>query len=200
MSLKDWFTQWEVSPALLTIATNGLDSNKDRILAYDVGFPDEDKKELRLIQTSGDELLKAQSIHQISSSDMSFLGRSMEEQKKYLEEVFDKYTVFVYNVPFYYDFVSAFLEDKRIFLYDLSIVEQAVRKEHRFYEDDCVNFKAWYSAASNAFDPMPVRSICRLVGLTRQPSPGQLPLERMLEILTSLYTSSSSKEILLSTD
>ena len=67
-----------------------------------------------------------------------------------------------------------------------------------FYEDDLVAFSKWYAAAYTKFDPLPVRSICKTLQATKMPSPGQFPMERMLELLLLLYASASSKDILLS--
>lgn len=198
MSLTDWFETWETNPVLLTIATNGLDCDTDRLLAFNLYSPLKDKKELRLIYTTGTELLKSQTIHQITEDDMAFLSRTPEEQKIFLENIVENNILLTYNVPFHYGFVSKFIEARKCNIYDLSIIEQAIRKEHRFYEDDLVNFNSWYNAAQNYYDPLSVKSICRLTGMVRLPSPGQFPLERMMEILTSLYISASSKEILLS--
>lgn len=198
MSLKEWFDTWEINPVLFTMATNGLDYEKDKILGFTMYFPEEDKKEIRLIETSGVDLLKSQPIHMISESDMSFLSMPEPVQRIYMESVMDKYTIFTYNVPFYYGFITNFIEDRKPRIYDLSVIEQALRKEHKAYEDDLVNFNSWYSCISSYYDPLTVRSICRVTGLNRMPSPGQFPMERMMELLISLYTSASSREILLS--
>lgn len=197
MRLNDLFETWGTEPLLISTATNGLRPEKDRLLAVAAQTVSDAPMETVFNKTTGEELLAAQKYHQITEDMMRDWGRDEKDFLQRVEELFRGKTLFSYSASFQYGFLSRYLEDPSLSIYDLSIVEQALRKGLRFDEEELLTPGKFYQACSAVFYPLPVNSICRNLGTTRQPSPGQLPLERSLDVLLMLYTAASSQDLQL---
>ena len=188
---------WGAQPLLITTATNGLHCEKDKLLAVALVNPETGIRDLFFHDTHGQELIEAQKYHCITEEVMNTWGRSTEAFTLLVEEALKDKVLLTYNPQFQYGFLSNLLQDPSLVLYDLSVIEQALRKGLKFDEEEIATPGKFYSACSTVYYPLAVNTICKNLKMTKQPSPGQLPLERSLEILQRLYNEASSKELQL---
>ena len=80
-------------------------------------------------------------------------------------------------------------------LYDLTIIEKAIRNAYAFDTEELATFSSFYAACCHAAMPVPLATLCRNLKMTRQPPPGQLPMERMLDVLQALYNVACLEDI-----
>lgn len=200
MQLKELFSDmWNVEPLLITTATSGLEPNKDKLLAVATRNPNNEDEPAEVIfqETHGEELIKAQRYHLISDEMMYSKGLSGENFTDALRKRVEGKILLTYNVDFQLAFLSRVLEDPTLRVYDLSVIEQGIRKGLKFDEEEIATFQSAYGSIRNFYFPLPVSSICHHLRMTRQPSPGQLPLERSLDVLQTLYNEASCLEVQL---
>lgn len=198
MNFKDFVeTAWAVKPVLLTTATNGLSAETDRLLA--VAWKPADSKITRTIyrDTNLEPLNKAQKYHGISNEMMMTEGLDEDLFKEQLEEIFEENTVvFTYNTAFQLSFLQQ-ITDKPVKVYDLSVIDQALTNGLTFDTEEIASFNGFYGACASRYYPMKVANILKRYKLTRETAPGQLPLEKMLEVLSCVYHAVSDLEIQL---
>ena len=199
MQLKDMLSDvWNVEPLLVTTATTGLDPHKDKLLAVALKDPTTDFPPTVLFQeTHGEELMKAQRYHLISDELMYSKGLDEDSFMEALEGAIRGKTLLTYNTDFQHAFLSIALEDPALRVYDLSVIEQGLRKGIQLDEEEAALFSKAYGSIRSFYYPLPVATICHHLKMTRQPSPGQLPLERSLDVLQKLYNEASCLEVQL---
>ena len=197
MLLKELFETWGKEPLFLAIATSGLDPKKDRVLGVVTCCPETEMPGILLHDTHGDELLKGQKFHQIYEELMNQYGIPTKIFIEILQERFKDKVLLSYNAPFQYSFLSALLNEPSIMIYDLTIIEQAIRKSLAFSEEDLLVPGSFYSACSAHYYPLPVGNIFKRLNVSRQPPPGVLPAELSADVLKMLYNGVSSIELQL---
>lgn len=198
MTFEDILDNDAMTPYGLTVATSGL-SNNDELLAFSICNLKTKEKQLTVKKVTDELLLPAEQYHQLSRDIVQTKGISAKDFKKELLNVFEKddIVLFTYNIPFHVSFISRELEDagKSIRLYDLSVIERAIRNKYAFSVEELSSFTEMYMACCSSTQPLSISSICRNLHISRNPYPGQLPLIHMQEILSLLYLSSSSTAI-----
>lgn len=199
MYLKELFELWQQKPLLVSTATNGLNAEKDLLLAVAIKNPLEESKtyELFIRETHGEELLPAQRYHQLTEEIMNSLGLPEEDFLQKAESALKGKLLLTYNTSFQYGFLSKALQAPDMNLYDLSVMEQALRKGLKFDEEEIAAPGKFFMACSAVYFPLPINTICKNLKLTKQPCPGQLPLERSLDVLQRLFDEASSQELQL---
>lgn len=197
MRLKELFETWNKNPVLFAIATNGLDPNKDKVLAIALTSDlDKGLDDLFLNETHGDELMKAQKFHTITEE----LMRYAIPESDFIENIknsFNDAILLSYNAPFQHAFLSSLLQEPSLSIFDLSIIEQALRKGLSFDEEEMATPYGFYQACQARYFPLPVNTICKNLKFSRQPAPGELPVAHSLEILKRLYSEASYPEVQL---
>jgi len=195
MYLKELFELWQQEPLLVSTATNGLNAEKDLLLAVALKKPLEGKSyELFIRETHGEDLIPAQRYHQLTEELMNSMGLPEEVFLQKTEEALKGKLLLTYNTSFQYGFLSRALQMPDLNLYDLSVMEQALRKGLRFDEEEITTPGKFFMACSAVYFPLPVNTICKNLKITKQPCPGQLPLERSLDVLQRLYDEAFSQE------
>lgn len=198
MYLKELFELWQQEPILISTATNGLNAEKDLLLAVALKKPLEGKSyELFIRETHGEDLIPAQRYHQLTEELMNSMGLPEEVFLQKTEEALKGKLLLTYNTSFQYGFLSRALQMPDLNLYDLSVMEQALRKGLRFDEEEITTPGKFFMACSAVYFPLQVNTICKNLKITKQPCPGQLPLERSLDVLQRLYDEASSQELQL---
>ena len=198
MYLKELFELWQQEPILVSTATNGLNAEKDLLLAVALKKPLEGKSyELFIRETHGEDLIPAQRYHQLTEELMNSMGLPEEVFLQKTEEALKGKLLLTYNTSFQYGFLSRALQMPDLNLYDLSVMEQALRKGLRFDEEEITTPGKFFMACSAVYFPLQVNTICKNLKITKQPCPGQLPLERSLDVLQRLYDEASSQELQL---
>lgn len=197
MSLKELFELWQQKPLLISTATNGLNAEKDLLLAVATRDPESETTVRFLRETHGEDLIPAQRYHQITEELMNTYGLPEDIFLREVENVFKGRLLLTYNTNFQYGFLSRALQEPGLNLYDLSVMEQALRKGLKFDEDEIATPGKFFMACSAVYFPLPVNTICKNLKITKQPCPGQLPLERSLDVLQRLYDEASSQELQL---
>ena len=135
MLLTELFETWDKEPLFIAIATNGLDAKKDKVLG--VAAKNADMLDTVLLrETHGEDLMKAQKYHQITDELVYQAGLPDSDFIESVSTLFKDRVLFSYNTPFQYAFLSALLNEPSLMLYDLSVVEQAIRKGLAFSEED----------------------------------------------------------------
>lgn len=199
MRLTELFDTWGIKPLLMTTATNGLTPGKDKLLGVCVKDPEfSSGGRLLLNYTTGVDLQQSSKYHGISQQDMQSAGlqeaQFIDELDKLLSE--DNLAVLTYNVPFQSSFLGECLPElESLPLYDLTIIEKAIRNAYAFDTEDLATFSSFYAACCHAAMPVPLATLCRNLKMTRQPPPGQLPMERMLDVLQALYNVACLEDI-----
>ena len=184
---------------LMTTATNGLTPGKDKLLGVCVKDPEFSAGgRLLLNYTTGVDLQQSSKYHGISQQDMQSAGlheaQFTDELDKLLSE--DSVAVLTYNVPFQSSFLGECLPElESLPLYDLTIIEKAIRNAYAFDTEELATFSSFYAACCHAAMPVPLATLCRNLKMTRQPPPGQLPMERMLDVLQALYNVACLEDI-----
>lgn len=198
MQLKELYETWDVEPLFLATATNGLDPKKDKVLAVASATATEEEVPLVFFnKTLGEDLVKAQRYHQISVELMTQFGREYTDFVEAVQGRFQKKILFSYNAPFQYAFLSALLNEPSMMIYDLTVIEQALRKGLAFTEEELVTPGSFYSACSSHYYPLPVSTVYKRLNVSKQPPPGELPVEWAVDVLQMLYNGVSSKELSL---
>lgn len=201
MTIEDLFNEWRsfkpLHISLLTIATNGLKAEDDKIIAFSSYDTSEDKTKTFFNLTEGEELNKSSQYHKISSTIMQELGMCESYFKQELSKVINSDVVFVYNVPFFDRFIKALFKDDDldIPLYDLSVIHKAVKNKYAFDDEQINSFEDFYTACMSVASPVPVGTLCTQFRLSKDPIPGQLPFERMMELLQKVFSSCVSLEL-----
>lgn len=199
MLLTELLDTWGTKPLLMTTATNGLTPGKDKLLGVCVKDPEfSSGGRLLLNYTTGVDLQQSSKYHGISQQDMQSAGlqeaQFIDELDKLLSE--DNLAVLTYNVPFQSSFLGECLPDlESLPLYDLTIIEKAIRNTYAFDTEELATFSSFYAACCHAAMPVPLATLCRNLKMTRQPPPGQLPMERMLDVLQALYNVACLEDI-----
>ncbi len=199
MRLTELFDTWGTKPLLMTTATNGLTPGKDKLLGVCIKDPEFSAGgRLMLNYTTGVDLQQSSKFHGISQQDMQSAGlqeaQFIDELDKLLSE--DNLAVLTYNVPFQSSFLGECLPDlESLPLYDLTIIEKAIRNTYAFDTEELATFSSFYAACCHAATPVPLATLCRNLKMTRQPPPGQLPMERMLDVLQALYNVACLEDI-----
>lgn len=203
MHLTDLLSMWGIEQVrLITTATNGLNSMKDRMLGFAgrILTDGDECTEVYLNYTTGIELQAASKFHGISETDMQSQGLS---ETQFRDKLYDfivrkNALVFTYNVPFQTSFISNVLDDlDNIPLYDLTVIEKTLRLAHAFDEEELLTPASFYGACCAYSNPVPVGALCKYLLMTKDPVPGQLPMERMLDVLHRLYSTACSPEVLV---
>ena len=184
---------------LLSTATNGLESEKHRLLGVFLKDTTDPEISVSLHKTTGLELMQSEKYHMISSSLMDLRGLSTEAFKKELEEQLEGVDViFTYNLPFQYSFLQALYEGEFPYkLYDLLQVEKALRQKYAFDEEQMAIFPSFHATCCMEISPTSVVKTCKHLGISKVPAPGQLPAVKMLDVLQQIYSSVSSSDIQL---
>ena len=199
MQLTELLDTWGTKPLLMTTATNGLTPGKDKLLGVCVKDPEfSSGGRLLLNYTTGVDLQQSSKYHGISQQDMQSAGlqeaQFIDELDKLLSEA--NLAVLTYNVPFQSSFLGECLTElESLPLYDLTIIEKAIRNAYAFDTEDLATFSSFYAACCHAAMPVPLATLCRNLKMTRQPAPGQLPMERMLDVLQALYNVACLEDI-----
>ena len=199
MLLTELLDTWGTKPLLMTTATNGLTPGKDKLLGICVKDPEfSSGGRLLLNYTTGVDLQQSSKYHGISQQDMQSAGlqeaQFIDELDKLLSE--DNLAVLTYNVPFQSSFLGECLTELEILpLYDMTIIEKAIRNAYAFDTEELATFSSFYAACCHAAMPVPLATLCRNLKMTRQPPPGQLPMERMLDVLQALYNVACLEDI-----
>lgn len=203
MTLKELLNDiWGIKKALLlTTATNGLTA-KDRLLAVATFkvIPDntDDKVNLLMQTTTGVDLQQSSQYHMISESDMQNYGISESAFRHSFEKLFeDNPVVFTYNTGFQHNFLGKVSEDINLKLYELPIIEKAIRNKYCFDEEELISIDRFYRACFENTTPTSINSVCRNLGMTKSPAPGELPLLRTLDVLRKLYSVALTEEVSL---
>ena len=196
MQLTELYETWDVEPLFLATATNGLDPRKDVVLAVATEGLDGAPVEF-FNETYGEDLVKAQKFHQISVELMTQFGKKLTDFVDALQDRFKKKMLLSYNAPFQYAFLSALLNEPSMMIYDLTVIEQALRKGLAFTEEELVTPGSFYSACSSHYYPLPVSTVYKRLNVSKQPPPGELPVEWAVDVLQMLYSGVSSKELQL---
>ena len=193
MYLKELFETWQLEPLLIATATTGLSCVTDKVIALGTN----DTKESKLIfqKVSREELLPAQRYHCISEQQVLQQGLDTPLFVEKVTEALEGKFLMSYNPLFQYKFLSELLEEQDLQIYDLSVIEQAVRKGLSFTEEELVSASSFYKSCTALYFPLSINTICRNLKMAKQPAPGELPLERSLDVLQRLYTSASSREV-----
>lgn len=203
MRLTDLLSMWGIEQVrLITTATNGLNSMKDRMLGFAgrILTDGDECTEVYLNYTTGIELQAASKFHGISETDMQSQGLSETQfRDKLYDFIIQKNAlVFTYNVPFQTSFISNVLDDlDNIPLYDLTVIEKTLRLAHAFDEEELLTPASFYGACCAYSNPVPVGALCKYLLMTKDPVPGQLPMERMLDVLHRLYSTACLPEVLV---
>lgn len=199
MQLTELFDTWGTKPLLMTTATNGLTPGKDKLLGVCIKDPEFGPSgNLLLNYTTGVELQQSSKFHGISQQDMESAGLQESQFTAELGEVLaeDSIAVLTYNVPFQSSFLGECLPElESLPLYDLTIIEKAIRNDYAFDTEELATFSSFYAACCHAAMPVPLATLCRNLKMTRQPAPGQLPMERMLDVLQALYNVACLEDI-----
>ena len=199
MRLTELLDTWGTKPLLMTTATNGLTPGKDKLLGVCVKDPEFSAGDRLLLNyTTGVDLQQSSKYHGISQQDMQSAGlqeaQFIDELDKLLSE--DNLAVLTYNVPFQSSFLGECLTELEILpLYDMTIIEKAIRNAYAFDTEELATFSSFYAACCHAAMPVPLATLCRNLKMTRQPPPGQLPMERMLDVLQALYNVACLEDI-----
>ena len=199
MLLTELFDTWGTKPMLMTTATNGLTPGKDKLLGVCVKDPEFISGERLLLNyTTGVDLQQSSKFHGISQQDMQSAGLQETQFKDELDRLLseDSFAVLTYNAPFQISFLGECLPElESLPLYDLTIIEKAIRNAYAFDTEDLATFSSFYAACCHAAMPVPLATLCRNLKMTRQPPPGQLPMERMLDVLQALYNVACLEDI-----
>lgn len=199
MQLTELLDTWGTKPLLMTTATNGLTPGKDKLLGVCVKDPEFSAGgRLLLNYTTGVDLQQSSKFHGISQQDMQSAGLQDAQFKDELDKLLSENSIAVltYNVPFQSSFLGECLPElESLPLYDLTIIEKAIRNAYAFDTEDLVTFSSFYAACCHAAMPVPLATLCRNLKMTRQPPPGQLPMERMLDVLQALYNVACLEDI-----
>lgn len=199
MLLTELLDTWGTKPLLMTTATNGLTPGKDKLLGICVKDPEfSSGGRLMLNYTTGVELQQSSKYHGISQQDMQSAGLQETQFKDELDKLLseDNLAVLTYNVPFQSSFLGECLPElESLPLYDLTIIEKAIRNAYAFDTEELATFSSFYAACCHAAMPVPLATLCRNLKMTRQPPPGQLPMERMLDVLQALYNVACLEDI-----
>lgn len=199
MLLTELFDTWGTKPKLMTTATNGLTPGKDKLLGVCVKDPEFSSGDRLLLNyTTGVELQQSSKFHGISQQDMQSAGLQETQFKDELDKLLseDSVAVLTYNVPFQSSFLGECLPElESLPLYDLTIIEKAIRNAYAFDTEELATFSSFYAACCHAAMPVPLATLCRNLKMTRQPPPGQLPMERMLDVLQALYNVACLEDI-----
>lgn len=199
MLLTELFDTWGTKPLLMTTATNGLIPGKDKLLGVCVKDPEFSAGgRLLLNYTTGVDLQQSSKYHGISQQDMQSAGLQETQFKDELDKLLseDSVAVLTYNVPFQISFLGECLPElESLPLYDLTIIEKAIRNAYAFDTEELATFSSFYAACCHAAMPVPLATLCRNLKMTRQPPPGQLPMERMLDVLRALYNVACLEDI-----
>lgn len=190
-----WFEQPKV--CLLATATNGLHGYNDKLLGFAIQDVSVETPQVFLKYTVGEDLQKSSQYHKISQIDMQSRGLQKADFDKALKDTLLEHDiVFTYNVSFQSTFIAAQdLDLDRIELYELSIVEKALRNKYAFDSEQLATFSSFYGACCEVAAPVPIATVCRNLHMSKDPAPGQLPMERMVEVLQQLWLSASSQDI-----
>ena len=159
--------------------------------------PESDETHIYMREAHGEELLPAQKYHQITEEMMNTLGVSEYQFAEDVEKALKGRLLLTYNTNFQYGFLSKSLQDPTLNLYDLSVMEQAIRKGLKFDEEEIATPGKFFMGCSGMYFPLPINTICKNLKITREPSPGQLPMGRSLDVLQALYDEVSSQELQL---
>lgn len=203
MTLKELLNEtWGIKHALLlTTATNGLTA-KDRLLAIATVkvLPEgsDEKPDLLMQATTGMDLQQSSQYHMISETDMQNYGLSESAFRNSFENlVGDTTVIFTYNAGFQYTFLSKISEDVKLKLYELPIIEKAIRNKYCFDEEELFSLDRFYRACVDNTTPTSINSVCRNLGMAKSPAPGELPLLRTLDVLRKLYSVVLTEEVSL---
>lgn len=175
---------------LLTTATNGLDPNKDRLIGVAVREVKSGINFQLLRRTDDQDLEKAYDYHKISQSLMRDYGMSDSQFLHYMTDTIDNSFIFTYNPGFQFEFLSQLVDPDTLFLYDQTVIYKALEQGTQFAEEDCMTLPAFY-AQCQRYNPIPVSQLLKKMSMARQPSPGQLPMARMLDVLHRLFVLTS---------
>lgn len=201
MNVEELFNDWRnhkpLNISLLTIATNGLNADTDKIIAFCEYNTQEKKCSTFFNLTKGEELDKASQFHLISPEVMSTMGIPEQSFRLKLLDVIKQDVIFVYNVPFFDRFIKAMLQDEdlKIPLYDISVIHKAVKNKYAFDDEQINSFDDFYIACMTAASPVPVGALSTQFKVSRTPVPGQLPFERMMELLQKVFSSCVALEL-----
>lgn len=199
MLLTELFDTRGTRPLLMTTATNGLTPGKDKLLGICVKDPEfSSGGRLMLNYTTGVDLQQSSKFHGISQQDMQSAGLQETQFKDELDKLLseDNVAVLTYNVPFQSSFLGECLPElESLPLYDLTIIEKAIRNAYAFDTEELATFSSFYAVCCHAAMPVPLATLCRNLKMTRQPPPGQLPMERMLDVLQALYNVACLEDI-----
>lgn len=201
MKVEELFNEWRsfkpLNIALLTMATSGLKPEEDKILAISYYDTINGTEETSFNYADGEMLTKSQQFHMITSEVMRYGGLPETTFKEQLEKVINNDVVFVYNVPFFSRFIKAAFndEDLNVPLYDLSVVHKAVNNKYAFDNEQLNSFDDFYTACMANASPVPVGALCTQFKVSKTPVPGQLPFERMMELLKKVFSSCVSLEV-----
>ena len=201
MKVSELFDEWRnykpLDISLLTIATNGLKAEEDKIIAFSE-FEVAKKNEVTYFNfTEGEELEKSQQFHMIKPEVMRGFGFPEEAFKEHLMNVLKKDVIFVYNVPFFSRFIKALFKDDDLHvpLYDISVVYKTVKSKYAFDDEQLNSFEDFYTACMAEVSPMPVGALCTQFKMSKDSSPGQYPFERMMQLLRKVFSEVSSLEL-----
>lgn len=194
--LKEWYPCREPTIVTLTIATSGLKLQEhDKIIGF--ATTENEVLNVELNKTFGSELFKAQAFHKISEDIMRDISIEEADFKKALDNVLKKDIVLTYNVPFFEAFINDLYqdEDKEFSLYDITVIYKALLNKYAFDNEQLYSFNDFYNACLSSFTPITIPRLCQMMRFDRNPSPGQLPMERMQQLLTEVFSVISSTDI-----
>lgn len=178
--------------ALVATATNGLKPQSDRLLGVTIG--NQGNQIMLLRKTDLEDLEKAQDYHRISYDLMTTAAYGEGDFKSAVElKLKDKY-VFTYNPSFQYSFLTQVMEEEDLRLMDLTVIYKALEQGMQFSDEDCGSMENFY-AACQIYNAIPVNKLVTKLGISRLPVPGQLPMERMVQVLHKLLERSYPLEV-----
>lgn len=201
MTVGELFNEWRnfkpLHISLFTMATSGLKPEEDKILSVSCYDTINEKLETSFNYTEGETLTKSQQFHMITSEVMRYGGLPESVFKEKLEDIIKSDVIFVYNVPFFSRFIKAAFndEDLNVPLYDLSVIHKAVNNKYAFDNEQLNSFDDFYTACMANSSPVPVGALCTQFKISKIPVPGQLPFERMMELLKKVFSSCVSLEV-----
>ena len=177
---------------LVATATNGLKPQTDRLLGVTIG--NQGRQVMFLRQTDLEDLEKAQDYHKISYELMLDTAYEESDFKAAIElKLKDKY-VFTYNPSFQYSFLTQVMEEEDLKLMDLTIIYKALEQGMQFSEEDLGSMENFY-AACQIYNSIPINKLMAKLEMSKAPAPGQLPMERMVQVLQRLLERSYPLEV-----
>lgn len=193
--LKELLETWYKIPVLYSSATNGLDPRKDKLLGYTTRKGD--KNDVVLDYTTGVDLLTSQRYHKLTDTDMQHALQHPDFCEALTKLVTNESTaLFTYNTVFQSSFILETLPNlEHVKMYDLTVIEKAIRNKYSFEAEQLVTLDTFYEACNTAVSPVPITLVCKNLRMSKDPSPGQLPMERMVEVLQQLFSSVCDLEV-----